>query len=591
MRTRRGVAFLVCVLSCFGCSSRDASAASDGGPPDNDGANEVRWQASIANAEIVQMAGLPDGGVVIAGVLRSSSAASAQLTVRVLNPDGSERWSQSIAAGRSRTPETGPPLAVDAEGRIYLLLGREGDGTKVAIGDQALQCSGSSCLGLASFDAGGDLRWLVPIDVALDWHWMTATDDGVVLGLAFGDSGPILIGVGEDGGQRWQVPWPLHVPAPYALGRVTAGAGRFLAGDREGGFYVVGSRVCAAIARLSADDGSTIWTQEACGDDDSLTILSDAVVMGDGTVVARAQSRDADRWPVLAFEIDGQLSATIELPFELRPAAADADTAYLAPISLGAIAGIGQGGDARFQWPGTLADGAIAPHPSGLCQADVAPAPDGDLYVLSRGCASARALLGAPPLHESWTDPLDSEPYYQWLLARVRVPDDYQPRCGNGLRDLDEACDGDDFDNPQVSADGAPRLSLCSDWLSGGGQSGTAQCTSDCEVDLSACDSSCGNGMLDENEDCDGDLFRGAKSCDEARLGSGPLACSQCRVDLSVCPMRASCGNGMREEWEACDGLLIDPEQGPPSCQEIGLTGTITCVECLAVDLSSCTEP
>lgn len=37
--------------------------------------------------------------------------------------------------------------------------------------------------------------------------------------------------------------------------------------------------------------------------------------------------------------------------------------------------------------------------------------------------------------------------------------------------------------------------------------------------------------------------------------------------------------------------MQIDPERGPPSCQDIGLSGTITCLECREVDLTSCTEP
>lgn len=85
----------------------------------------------------------------------------------------------------------------------------------------------------------------------------------------------------------------------------------------------------------------------------------------------------------------------------------------------------------------------------------------------------------------------------------------------------------------------------------GAGNTGAPACTSECELDLSVCESSCGNGMLDDDEGCDGDLFRGAQSCDQAMLGSGPLACKQCVTDLSVCPMRGSCGNGTREEWEA----------------------------------------
>lgn len=50
----------------------------------------VRWQMSIADAEIAQIAGMPDGGVVLASVVASSRhSGSAQLSARVLDPDGS----------------------------------------------------------------------------------------------------------------------------------------------------------------------------------------------------------------------------------------------------------------------------------------------------------------------------------------------------------------------------------------------------------------------------------------------------------------------------------------------------------------------
>jgi hypothetical protein len=586
---------LVFAWACLGgaCSAGSETAVeADGGAGNGDinasAPPEVRWRSSIDSTEIAEIAALPEGAVLVASVARSSGGTSAQLDVKMLEPDGTMRWSQAIAAGHPRTPETGPPLAVDAHGDIYLLLGRQDDSARIQIGDQGLQCATNSCLGLASFDAGGELRWLVAIDVALDWHWIAATDDGVVLALAFGDSGPILMAVGADGAERWTQPYPIDIPAPYLLGAVTLGAGRFLAGDRAGGVYVAGSeRGCGVLARVSGADGSVTWKQQACGDG-MLGMLSDVVVLEDGTAFARAHARDAAHGLIVSFAPSGELIASFDLPFAARPSAAGGDTALLAALATGPVAGIAADGSARFQWPGTLAEGALSAHPSGPCQADLAPAPDGELYVLSRGCAPARALLGAPKLGELWTDPLDEGPYDQWLLARVHVPDDYAPRCGNGLLDPGESCDGDDFDNPRVTRDGAPRLSYCSEWLEGTGNSGMATCTDHCNVDLSSCQTTCGNGMLDPDESCDGDLFRGSHTCDEANLGSGPLACDHCEYDLSVCPMRASCGNGVREDWEACDGLLVDPQQGPPSCQELGLSGTITCIECLVVDTSSC---
>jgi hypothetical protein len=162
----------------------------------------------------------------------------------------------------------------------------------------------------------------------------------------------------------------------------------------------------------------------------------------------------------------------------------------------------------------------------------------------------------------------------------VDASSEYAARCGNGVRDPGEQCDGDDFEVPDEVANGIPHPILCSAWHEGNGWSGSPACTDECRVDLSPCMSSCGNGQLDEGEDCDGELFRWAQSCDEANLGSGPLGCDRCVVDLSVCPMRASCGNGQLESWETCDGILSRPEDGPQSCEEAGYPPTGALVGC-----------
>ena len=79
--------------------------------------------------------------------------------------------------------------------------------------------------------------------------------------------------------------------------------------------------------------------------------------------------------------------------------------------------------------------------------------------------------------------------------------------------------------------------------------------------ELGTTTNTCGNGVRDGWEDCDGtDL--GATTC--AGLGlTGTLACTpDCRLDFSTCaiaPGPARCGNGVLEEGEQCDGVHFAP--------------------------------
>ncbi|MFC1482435.1 hypothetical protein ACFL51_01365 [Myxococcota bacterium] len=66
---------------------------------------------------------------------------------------------------------------------------------------------------------------------------------------------------------------------------------------------------------------------------------------------------------------------------------------------------------------------------------------------------------------------------------------DCQPqRCGDGIRDAEEACDGTDFSGDR-----------CADWGLQGEQPG---CTGGCAVDLTACDG-CGSGVCEPSETYD----------------------------------------------------------------------------------------
>ena len=145
--------------------------------------------------------------------------------------------------------------------------------------------------------------------------------------------------------------------------------------------------------------------------------------------------------------------------------------------------------------------------------------------------------------------------------------------CGNGVLEDDEMCDGSDFGGK-----------TCSDWSSY--EHGELLCTEDCKVDLTMCHT-CGNGRVEGPEDCDGENLDG-ETCDSlgAKAG-GDLSCrADCSFDLTGC--KEICGNGVREEGEECDG----EDLGGATCESVDPIyhgGTLACeADCLSFDTSLC---
>ena len=112
--------------------------------------------------------------------------------------------------------------------------------------------------------------------------------------------------------------------------------------------------------------------------------------------------------------------------------------------------------------------------------------------------------------------------------------------CGDGVLDPDELCDGSDL-GPET----------CQTL---GFAGGVLLCAPDCSFDLTLCDGAvtrCGNSVREPGEQCDVNDF-GTDSCETLGFASGgTLACkNDCTIVTRGC---FSCGNGVREGNEQCD--------------------------------------
>ncbi|MET0391434.1 MAG: DUF4215 domain-containing protein, partial [Polyangiales bacterium] len=129
--------------------------------------------------------------------------------------------------------------------------------------------------------------------------------------------------------------------------------------------------------------------------------------------------------------------------------------------------------------------------------------------------------------------------------------------CGNAILDCDEQCDrGDDNSDAQ-----------------------NALCRRSCRRP------GCGDGVVDDQsgEDCDG-APNEAESCADYGFYAGAISCSStCRNDTSSC--REWCGDGVVNGSEVCDELAPDGE----SCLEFGYdVGNLHCSPYCAPDFDRC---
>ncbi len=96
----------------------------------------------------------------------------------------------------------------------------------------------------------------------------------------------------------------------------------------------------------------------------------------------------------------------------------------------------------------------------------------------------------------------------------------------------------------------------------------------------------CGNGIQEYTEDCDGPDFSG-NSCSTLGYDGGTLTCNaNCTFNTSLCiTLVPTCGNGVKESGEDCDGSDL----GDMTCLSFGyLGGTLTCNTNCTYNKSNC---
>jgi hypothetical protein len=149
---------------------------------------------------------------------------------------------------------------------------------------------------------------------------------------------------------------------------------------------------------------------------------------------------------------------------------------------------------------------------------------------------------------------------------------DCMPSCGNGIVEAGELCDGANYDGKTCQTEGF--------------DAGSLSCSPTCDKMRTNGCSKCGNGVVETGELCDGSNFAG-KTCQTEGYDAGSLSCSpDCtKMRTNGC---STCGNGIVESGEACDGTNF----GGKTCQTEGFGGgSLSCAsDCSAYRTGGCTR-
>ncbi|MCD6497432.1 MAG: Ig-like domain-containing protein [Deltaproteobacteria bacterium] len=152
--------------------------------------------------------------------------------------------------------------------------------------------------------------------------------------------------------------------------------------------------------------------------------------------------------------------------------------------------------------------------------------------------------------------------------------------CGNGTVDAGEDCDGTNLDSK-----------TCAD--AGKFVGGTLSCNANCHFDTSLCQAgeNCGNGLVDQGEECDSTNLDSKTCADVGAFGGGTLSCAgDCTFDTTLCEASNPCGNGLIDQGEECDGTNLNDT----TCADIGTfqSGDLSCADdCTFITTACSTDP
>lgn len=187
------------------------------------------------------------------------------------------------------------------------------------------------------------------------------------------------------------------------------------------------------------------------------------------------------------------------------------------------------------------------------------PCNDGNVCTLNDVCSASGSCSGAPACGSGTIEPVcgeqcdgtnlggatcQSRGFDGGALAcfppshaqRCQFDTSLCRRCGNGMLEPGEVCDGSNLGGATCQSKG----------YSGG----TLVCGAGCQTfDESGC-YFCGNARIDPGEECDRENLGGATCNGPGETGGLPQCTLECRLDRTTC---FTCGNGQVEPNEECD--------------------------------------